>query len=70
MVTSKPCSFEEYCLTRFDTVIVINLMVGDFQRIALYPAKGFQVVEEIPDDVHAVFLRLVAAGFDRHLIAG
>jgi hypothetical protein len=47
-----------------------HLMVGDFQRIALYPAMGFRAPEDIPDDVYAAFRRLVAAGFDRHLISG
>jgi uncharacterized SAM-binding protein YcdF (DUF218 family) len=68
-LTSEPCSFEDYCLRRHDPVIIINLMVGDFQRIALYPAMGFQTLEEIPDEIDAAYRRLVAAGFDRHLIA-
>lgn len=67
-MTSQPCSFEDYCLKRYDPELIINLMVGDFQRIALYPAMGFQAPEEIPDDVDAAFQRLVAAGFDRHLV--
>ena len=44
-------------------------MVGDLQRIREYPARGFQVAQDIPDDVWAAFETLVAAGFDRHLIA-
>jgi len=67
-MTSQPCSFEDYCLKRYDPELIINLMVGDFQRIALYPAMGFQAREEIPADVDAAFRRLVAAGFDRHLV--
>jgi uncharacterized SAM-binding protein YcdF (DUF218 family) len=67
-MTSEPCSFEDYCLERYDPELIINLMVGDFQRIALYPAMGFQALEEIPAAVDAAFRRLVAAGFDRHLL--
>jgi hypothetical protein len=43
-------------------------MVGDLQRIREYPARGFQVAQDIPADVWAAFEALVAAGFDRHLI--
>ena len=67
-MASQPCSFEDYCFKRYDPERIINLMVGDFQRIALYPAMGFQAAEEIPADVDEAFRRLVAAGFDRHLI--
>ena len=61
--TSQPCSFEDYCLKRYDPELIINLMVGDFQRIALYPAMGFQAEEQIPDEVNGAFERLVAAAF-------
>lgn len=66
-MTSAPVDFEDY-LARFDPVKVINLMVGDFQRIKLYPAQGFQAAEEIPAEVDAAATRLIAAGFDRHLL--
>mgnify|MGYP006872418162 CR=1 FL=1 len=29
----------------------LNAMVGGLQRIKEYPAKGFQIEQEIPDDV-------------------
>jgi hypothetical protein len=43
-------------------------MVGDLQRIKMYPAKGFQVYQEIPGDVWEAFEQLVALGFDKHLM--
>jgi len=46
---------------------VINIMVGDLQRIRIYPDKGFQISQDIPDDVWAAYERLVARGFDKHL---
>jgi hypothetical protein len=67
-VTSPPCTFEEYCLRRHDPALIFNLMVGDFQRIAQYPALGFQASEEIPADAEGAYRRMVAAGFDRHLL--
>ena len=47
---------------------VINIMVGDLQRIKIYPAKGFQTYQQIPDDVWQAYERLVELGFDKQLI--
>jgi hypothetical protein len=43
-------------------------MIGDLQRIQLYPAKGFQIYQEIPAEVWAAYEQLVALGFDKHLV--
>ena len=42
-------------------------MVGDLQRIKIYPDKGFQIPQEIPEDVWAAYEALVSAGYDQHL---
>jgi len=47
---------------------VIHIMVGDLQRIKLYPAKGFQIEQEIPDNVWQAFEELVTLGFDQQLV--
>jgi hypothetical protein len=47
---------------------VISIMVGDLQRVRVYPAKGFQIEQEIPGEVWAAYEQLVNAGFDKHLI--
>ena len=73
VVTSPQATLDEYLekytnpgLTKDD---VVSIMVGDLQRIRLYPARGFQVEQEIPEDVWAAYEELVRAGYDRHLIA-
>jgi len=43
-------------------------MIGDLQRIKLYPEKGFQIYQEIPGDVWQAYEQLVKLGFDKHLI--
>jgi len=43
-------------------------MVGDFQRILIYPQKGFQVPQPVPPEAVAAFKELVAAGFSQSLI--
>ena len=35
----------------------------------VYPAKGLQIHQDIPDDVWEAYEELVKAGFDKHLIA-
>jgi uncharacterized SAM-binding protein YcdF (DUF218 family) len=72
IVTSPQVALDEY-LARYSNASlspedVIGIMVGDLQRIRLYPARGFQIEQEIPHDVRRAFDELVAAGFDTHLI--
>ena len=47
---------------------VVGIMVGDLQRIRLYPAKGFQIQQDIPDDVWRAYEELVDSGYDRYLL--
>jgi hypothetical protein len=44
-------------------------MVGDLQRIKIYPSKGFQTYQEIPEDVWQAFERLVEMGYNKQLVA-
>jgi uncharacterized SAM-binding protein YcdF (DUF218 family) len=72
IVTSAQVSFDEYLnkynnpqLTSDD---VINIMVGDLQRIKVYPEKGYQIYQEIPEDIWDAYEELVRAGYNKHLI--
>jgi uncharacterized SAM-binding protein YcdF (DUF218 family) len=67
-VTSPQISFEDYPTSEIPLEKVINIMVGDLQRIKLYPDKGFQVHQDIPAEVWEAFEKLVALGFDKHLM--
>lgn len=68
VVTSPQISFEDYPNEEIPLERVINIMVGDLQRIKEYPAKGFQIYQEIPADVWDAFNQLVAAGYNKHLM--
>lgn len=72
MVTSPQVSFDDYLAKYSNETLspddVVSIMVGDLQRIRLYPAKGFQIEQDIPAGVWAAFEELVAAGYDRHLV--
>ena len=72
IVTSPRVTLDEY-LTKYSHESlspddVISIMVGDLQRIRMYPKKGFQIPQEIPEDVSQAYEELVGAGYDRHLL--
>ncbi len=67
-VTSPQISMEDYPTTETPMELVINIMIGDLQRIRLYAAKGFQIDQHIPGEVWMAYERLVALGFDKQLI--
>ncbi len=48
--------------------MLINVMIGDLQRIRIYPERGFQISQPIPEDVWSAYEELAAMGYDRHLI--
>ena len=68
MVTSPQLSFEEYPNEEISRDEVINIMVGDLQRLKEYPAKGFMIPQDIPEEVWQAYEVLVAAGYTHHLI--
>jgi len=47
---------------------LIHEMVGDIQRIKIYPDLGFQIPQDIPDDVWIAYEQLVIRSYDKHLI--
>jgi uncharacterized SAM-binding protein YcdF (DUF218 family) len=72
IVTSPRVSLDEYLANYSHESLspddVIGIMVGDLQRIRLYPDKGFQIHQDIPDDVWDAYKELVRAGYDTHLL--
>ena len=72
IVTSPQVSFREYVTHYTNRALsaadVVGIMVGDLQRIKIYPARGWQIAQEIPDDVWSAFEELVRAGYDKYLI--
>ena len=72
IVTSPRVSLDEYLMKYSHESLsaddVISIMVGDLQRIRVYPEKGFQIPQHIPEDVLEAFDELVRAGYDRHLL--
>ncbi|HAK79419.1 MAG TPA: hypothetical protein DCR35_06680 [Runella sp.] len=68
IVTSPQLSMQAYPTAEITLEEVIHIMVGDLQRIKVYPEKGFQIEQEIPKEVWEAFEKLVSLGFNSHLI--
>jgi uncharacterized SAM-binding protein YcdF (DUF218 family) len=72
IVTSPQVSFEEYLSNYANAELsseqVISIMVGDLQRIKLYPAQGFQIHQDIPAEIWSAYEELVSSGFNKHLV--
>ena len=72
LVTSPQASFADYLAEYTHSSLtpddVIGIMAGDLQRIRFYPELGYQIAQEIPDDVWQAFEQLVDAGYDKYLI--
>ena len=72
IVTSPQVSFRDYVAEYTNRSLsesdVVGIMVGDLQRIKIYPARGYQIEQEIPNEVWEAFEHLVHAGYDNYLI--
>jgi uncharacterized SAM-binding protein YcdF (DUF218 family) len=72
VVTSPQVSFDDYIAQYTHSSLsaddVIGIMLGDLQRIRLYPECGFQIAQEIPEDVWEAYEQLVGEGYTRYLI--
>jgi uncharacterized SAM-binding protein YcdF (DUF218 family) len=69
IATSPNLSLEEYPNDLGDeSGRWIHNMVGDLQRIREYPAKGFQIHQDIPDEVWCAFSFLVETGYSDSLL--
>lgn len=68
LVTSPQIPFEQYPNEQIPMDSVINIMVGDLQRIKLYVEKGFHIYQEIPENVWTAYEQLISLGYNKHLI--
>ncbi|MDT8916020.1 YdcF family protein [Amycolatopsis sp. PS_44_ISF1] len=65
--SSAPVTLREYVTMMGSAVEVVEMMVGDLQRIIEYPQLGFAIGQNVPQVVLAAFNRLLARGFTRLL---
>lgn len=68
IATSQPISYTDYPLDEKHKEQTINAMVGDLQRMKEYPKRGFQIEQDIPQDVWDAYEYLIAQGYTERLI--
>lgn len=68
MVSSPPIGMRDYPNANISMDEMLQIMVGDFQRILIYPEKGFQVEQEVPDKVMRAYHFLIESGYKQHLV--
>jgi len=70
LVTSPQISYEEYTNhnPHDDKERIINRMVGDLQRIKEYPKLGFQIEQEIPEEVWQAGQELIKMGYNKYIL--
>jgi uncharacterized SAM-binding protein YcdF (DUF218 family) len=65
---SCPLPLDEYVADIGDADRVINMLVGDTQRIMIYPEQGFAIPQAMPTHVQAAYKHLTRAGYTARLI--
>ncbi len=65
---STPLSYEEYVSTHDDEKQLIDMLMGDLERVIEYPKRGFAIEQPIPEGVHRAFDSLRAHGYDSWLL--
>lgn len=65
---SLPLGLDDYIASIGDPTRVVNMLVGDTQRIDVYAERGFAIPQPMPGDVRGAFQYLVGAGFTQRLL--
>jgi uncharacterized SAM-binding protein YcdF (DUF218 family) len=65
---SLPLALDDYVASIGDPDRVVNMLVGDTQRIDVYADQGFAIPQPMPDAVRDAFRSLVNAGYTRRLV--
>lgn len=67
--SSRPQTLADYIASIGDQVKVLNILVGDTQRIWIYADQGFAERQELACDAITAYQDLIAAGYTRRLVA-
>ena len=68
-VASPQMTLDQYFTDELGPEKIINIMMGDLQRLWVYARKGWSAPQPLPAEVREAYLRLAALGFTKHLIA-
>lgn len=65
---SRALALDDYVQSIGDAKKVVDMLVGDTQRIEVYAERGFAIPQPMPAEVRAAFDRLVSAGYTSRLV--
>ncbi|MEU5087521.1 YdcF family protein [Streptomyces sp. NPDC021356] len=68
LCASERLELDDYLKSIGDDQLVLDMLVGDLQRVIEYPKLGFAVEQQVPKDVHAAYETLIRDGFTSRLI--
>jgi uncharacterized SAM-binding protein YcdF (DUF218 family) len=68
LCASQRQALDDYIAGIGEVKRVVDMLVGDTQRVIEYPERGFAVPQEMPAEVLAAYRRLVVAGFTSRLV--
>lgn len=66
--SARSLDFADYVATIGDESRVINMLVGDTQRLWAYADKGFAAPQEVDEGTMAAYARLVSVGYTTRLL--
>ena len=69
LVSSPSITFEDFPTKIRAKDDIINEMVGDLQRLKIYGDRGWQISQNIPENVWDSYKKLVSLGYINHLIS-
>ena len=67
--TSPNIEFDNYINKHISFKLLVDMMVGDLQRVLEYPKQGFMIQQCVPPDVLSAYKRLIDHGYISRLIS-
>jgi uncharacterized SAM-binding protein YcdF (DUF218 family) len=61
-------TYDDYLASAIEGRPLIDDLVGNLQRILVYPDLGYQIAQEVPEPVLSAYRFLLSRGFDRQLV--
>ncbi|MFD4247123.1 YdcF family protein [Streptomyces sp. NPDC058525] len=68
LCASETLELDDYLKSIGDEKLVLDMLVGDLQRVIEYPKLGFAIAQDVPEDVRAAYESLIRDGFTSRLI--
>ncbi|WP_328788765.1 MULTISPECIES: YdcF family protein [unclassified Streptomyces] len=68
LCASEPLELDDYLKSIGDEKLVLDMLVGDLQRVIEYPKLGFAIAQDVPEDVYDAYESLMRDGFTSRVI--